>query len=80
MGKEKGFALSPIKTSQMRRFLEREGYAVEPGQHKHLKLKHETHAAVLLPLKPSGNVSQLAVKQIAAAMGLTPDELVKRAK
>jgi len=28
MGKEKGFALSPVKTSQMRRFLERQGYAV----------------------------------------------------
>jgi hypothetical protein len=32
---------------------------------------------VLLPLKPSGNLSQPALKQIAAAMGLSPDELVK---
>src|SRR5687767_5971373 len=76
MGKEKGFALSPIKTSQMRRFLERQGYAVEAGQHKHLKLKHETYAPVLLPLKPGGNLSQPALKQIAAAMGLRPEDLV----
>ena len=79
MGKEKGFALSPVKTSQMRRFLEHQGYAVQPGRHKHLKLKHATYADVLLPLKPTGNLSQPAVKQIAAAMGLTPDELVHRA-
>jgi predicted RNA binding protein YcfA (HicA-like mRNA interferase family) len=80
MGKEKGFALSPVKTSVMRRFLERAGYAVQPGHHKHLKLKHATHADVLLPLKPGGNLSQVAVKQIAAAMGLSPDELVRLAK
>jgi predicted RNA binding protein YcfA (HicA-like mRNA interferase family) len=79
MGKEKGFALSPVKTSQMRRFLERQGYTVQPGHHKHLKLQHETYGDVRLPLKPSGNLSQPAVKQIAAAMGLTPDELVKLA-
>jgi predicted RNA binding protein YcfA (HicA-like mRNA interferase family) len=77
MGKEKGFALSAIKTSDMRRFLERQGYAVQPGQHKHLKLKHETYLDVLLPLKPGGNLSQPAVKQIAAAMGLRADELVR---
>jgi predicted RNA binding protein YcfA (HicA-like mRNA interferase family) len=64
----------------MRRFLEREGYTVQHGHHKHLKLKHETYDDVLLPLRPSGNLSQVAVKQIAAAMGLSPDELVKRAK
>jgi hypothetical protein len=80
MGKEKGFALSPIKTSAMRRFLERQGYAVQPGHHKHLKLKHETYADVLLPLKPSGNLSQPAMKQIAAAMGLSPDELTRLVK
>ena len=80
MGKEKGFSLSPVKTSQMRRFLEHEGYAVQAGHHKHLKLKHPQHAEVLLPLKPSGNLSQLAVKQIAGAMGLTPDELIRAAK
>jgi len=80
MGKEKGFSLSPIKTSDMRRFLERRGYDVQPGHHKHLKLKHATYGEVLLPLKPGGNLSQLAVKQIAGAMGLTPDELVKQAR
>jgi predicted RNA binding protein YcfA (HicA-like mRNA interferase family) len=77
MGKEKGFALSPIKTSDMRRFLERQGYVVQPGHHKHLKLKHAVHGEVLLPLKPSGNLSQPAVKQIAAAIGLSPAELLR---
>jgi predicted RNA binding protein YcfA (HicA-like mRNA interferase family) len=80
MGKEKGFALSSIKTSQMRRFLEHHGYAVQPGHHKHLKLKHEIYSEVLLPLNPSDNLSHPALKQIAAAMGLTPDELTRRAK
>lgn len=59
----------------MRRFLERHGYSVQAGQHKHLKLKHATYDAVL-PLKPSGNLSHPAVKQIAAGMGMTLDELI----
>jgi predicted RNA binding protein YcfA (HicA-like mRNA interferase family) len=80
MGKEKGFSLSPVKTSQMRRFLERSGYVVQPGHHKHLKLRHDHLGEVLLPLKPTGNLSQLAIKQIAGAMGLSPEELVQRAK
>ena len=75
MGKEKGFALSSIRTREMRRFLERHGYQVQPGQHKHLKLRHEQFAEVLLPLRPSDNLSHVAVKQIAAAMGLTPEQL-----
>lgn len=75
MGKEKGFALSSIRTREMRRFLERHGYTVEPGQHKHLKLRHEQFSDVLLPLRPSDNLSYVAVKQIAAAMGLTPEQL-----
>ena len=33
MGKEKGFALSPIRAREMRRFLERNGYEVVAGQH-----------------------------------------------
>ncbi|MBM2809248.1 MAG: hypothetical protein HW416_7 [Chloroflexi bacterium] len=77
MGKSKGFALSSIKTSEMRRFLQRQGYAVQAGHHKHLKLKHEVFGEVLLPLNPSGNLSHPALKQIAAAMGMAPDELVK---
>lgn len=59
----------------MRRFLEHHGYTVEPGQHKHLKLRHERFGAVLLPLRPGDNLSFVAVKQIAAAMGLTPEDL-----
>jgi predicted RNA binding protein YcfA (HicA-like mRNA interferase family) len=80
MGKEKGFALTSIRAREMRRFLEREGYAVEPGQHKHLKLRHEHLGDVLLPLKPSDNLSHVALKQIAKAMGLTPEELMHRVK
>ena len=64
----------------MRHFLERHGYRVQPGQHKHLKLKHDTYGEVLLPLRPSDNLSHVAVKQIAAAMGLEPEELLKQAR
>ena len=80
MGKEKGFALSPIRAREMRRFLERQGYAVVPGQHKHLKLRHATYAEVLLPLRPSDNLSHVAVKQIARAMAIEPDELLRLAR
>jgi predicted RNA binding protein YcfA (HicA-like mRNA interferase family) len=80
MGKEKGFALSPVRAREMRRFLERNGYEVVPGQHKHLKLRHATHGDVLLPLRPGDNLSYVAVKQIAAALGIQPDELVRLAR
>ena len=80
MGKEKGFALSPIRARDMRRFLERNGYEVVPGQHKHLKLRHPSHGDVLLPLRPGDNLSYVAVKQIAAAFGTPPEELVRLAR
>lgn len=80
MGKEKGFALSPIRTKDMRRFLERLGYRVEAGQHKHLKLRHDHLGQVLLPLRPGDALSHVAVKQIAQAMGVTPEELVRQAR
>jgi predicted RNA binding protein YcfA (HicA-like mRNA interferase family) len=80
MGKEKGFALSSIRTRDMRRFLEHHGYRVVAGQHKHLKLRHDTYAEVLLPLRPGDNLSHVAVKQIAAAMGLTADELLRQVR
>jgi predicted RNA binding protein YcfA (HicA-like mRNA interferase family) len=80
MGKEKGFALSSIRVRQMRRFLERQGYAVVPGQHKHLKLRHASHGDVLLPLRPDDNLSFVAVKQIATAMGMTPEQLTTAAR
>ena len=75
MGKEKGFALTSIRVREMRRFLERQGYAVEPGQHKHLKLRHAQYGDVLLPLRPGDNLSHVALKQIAAAMRMTPEQL-----
>ena len=61
----------------MRRFLEHRGYQVQPGQHKHLKLKHQAYGEVLLPLRPSDNLSHVALKQIAAAMGLQPADLLE---
>ena len=64
----------------MLRFLERQGYRVEPGQHKHLKLRHERLGEVLLPLRPSDNLSHVALKQIAKAMGLTTEELLRQVK
>jgi predicted RNA binding protein YcfA (HicA-like mRNA interferase family) len=80
MGKEKGFALTSIKARDMRRFLERQGYQVQSGAHRHLKLRHQTHGDVLLPLRPSQSLSHVAVKQIAHAMGTEPAELLKLVK
>jgi predicted RNA binding protein YcfA (HicA-like mRNA interferase family) len=80
MGKEKGFSLSPIRAREMRRFLERNGYEVMPGQHKHLKLKHEKYGDVLLPLRPRDNLSYVAVKQIAAALGMETEALLREAR
>ena len=80
MGKEKGFALSSIRAREMRRFLERTGYAVVPGQHKHLKLRHARLGDVLLPLRPGDNLSYVALKQIAAALGMQPEDLAQRVK
>ena len=80
MGKEMGFALSPIRAREMRRFLGRNGYAVVPGLHKHLKMRHVSLGDVLLPLRPGDNLSFVAVKQIAAALGIQPDELAQRVK
>jgi predicted RNA binding protein YcfA (HicA-like mRNA interferase family) len=75
VGKAQGFALSALRTKDVRRFLERQGYQVEPGQHKHLKLRHERFGTVLLPLRPGDQLSFVAVKQIAGALGITPEEL-----
>ena len=81
MGKEKGFAMSPLKTREVRRWLERRGYVVETGQHKHLKLVHPQRPMVLLPLQPSTAVSLSAARQIAHALGYaTVPELVRAVK
>lgn len=69
MGKEKGFAMTPLKSREVQRWLERRGYAAEPGQHKHLKLVHAERSTVLLPLQPSTPLSMSAAKQIAHALG-----------
>ena len=53
----------------MRRFLERLGYEVQPGQHKHLKLRHDSYGEVLLPLRPGDT-----------ALGMPPEELLRQAR
>jgi len=75
MSKATGFALATLRTKDMRRFLERQGYRVAPGQHKHLKLRHDRFGTVLLPLWPGDQLSFVAVKQIAGALGMTPEKL-----
>ncbi len=75
MGKATGFALSALRTKDVCRFLERQGYRVEPGQHKHLKLRHNRFGTVLLPLRPGDQLSFVAVKHIATALGMAPEEL-----
>lgn len=80
MGKETGFALTSVTARAMRRFLERQGYRVQPGQHRHLKLKHPTHGDVLLPLRPAQSLSHPALKQIAHALDTEPAELLKLVK
>jgi predicted RNA binding protein YcfA (HicA-like mRNA interferase family) len=80
VGKEKGFSLTSIKARDMRRFLERNGYQVQSGQHRHLKLRHQTLGEVLLPLRPSQSLSHVALKQIARAMGTEPAELLRLVK
>ncbi|HEU0168011.1 MAG TPA: hypothetical protein VFS62_09560 [Chloroflexota bacterium] len=80
MGKEKGFALSSLRARDVRHFLERRGYTVVPGQHKHLKLRHPSLGEVLLPLRPGDNLSHVAVKQIAHALDIEPDELLRQAR
>lgn len=73
--------MTSLKTREVRRWLERRGYAVEPGQHKHLKLLHPERPMVLLPLQPSMALSLLAAKQIAHALGYaTVPELVRAVK
>lgn len=69
MGKEKGFAMTPLKSREVQRWLERRGYATESGQHKHLKLVHPERTTILLPLQPSSQLSMSAAKQIAHALG-----------
>src|SRR6266508_3878911 len=80
MGEEKGFALSPVRAREMRRFLERNGYEGGPSQHKHLRLRHDRHGNVLLPLRPGDNLSYVAVKQIAAALGMEPEDLIRQSR
>jgi predicted RNA binding protein YcfA (HicA-like mRNA interferase family) len=78
MGKEKGFAMTSLKTREVHHWLEKRGYQVEAGQHKHLKLHHPERPMVLLPLQPSMPLSISAAKQIAQALGYaTVPELVR---
>ncbi len=49
-------------------------------KHKHLRLRHDQHGMVLLPLNPGDNLSYVAVKQIAAALGMQPEELIRQSR
>jgi hypothetical protein len=69
MGKEKGAAMAPLRVRDLRRYLERVGYAAEPGKHRHLKLHCAGRPAVLLPLQPQSGLSLSAARQIAHALG-----------
>ncbi len=71
MGKEKGAAMAPLRIRDVRRYLEALGYTVEPGKHKHLKLRCAGRPAVLLPLQPQAGLSLAAARQIAHALGLS---------
>jgi hypothetical protein len=56
------------------------GVGLVPGQHKHLKLRHDRHGDVLLPLRLGENLTYVAVKQIAAALGMDPEELIRQSR
>jgi hypothetical protein len=71
MGKEKGAAMAPLRIRDVRRYLAAVGYEVEPGKHKHLKLRCAGRPPVLLPLQPQSGLSLAAARQIAHALGLS---------
>jgi hypothetical protein len=71
MGKEKGAAMAPLRIRDVRRYLAALGYEVEPGKHKHLKLRCAGRPPVLLPLQPQSGLSLSAARQIAHALGLS---------
>lgn len=70
MGKEKGFALTALKSKEVQHWLLTLGYSLEHGKHRHLSLVHATLPRVLLPIQPSSPLSFPAAKQIAQAVGL----------
>ena len=69
MAKAGSGGMTALRVREVRAFLEAAGYAVVPGKHKHLKLRHQTRPPVLLPLQPQGLLSYRAARQIGAALG-----------
>ena len=61
--------VGPLRVREVRAFLEAAGYAVVPGKHKHLKLRHPARPPVLLPLQPQGLLSYRAARQVGTALG-----------
>ena len=69
MAKAGAGGMTALRVREVRSFLEAAGYAVVPGKHKHLKLRHPARPPVLLPLQPQGLLSYRAARQIGAALG-----------
>ena len=63
--------MAPLRIRDVRRYLAAIGYEVEPGKHKHLKLRCAGRPPVLLPLQPQSGLSLSAARQIAHALGLS---------
>jgi predicted RNA binding protein YcfA (HicA-like mRNA interferase family) len=61
--------MTTLRVREVRAFLEAAGYAVVPGKHKHLKLRHPARPQVLLPLQPQGLLSYRAARQVGTALG-----------
>jgi predicted RNA binding protein YcfA (HicA-like mRNA interferase family) len=69
MAKAGASGMTALRVREVRAFLEAAGYAVVPGKHKHLKLRHPTRPPVLLPLQPQEPLSYRAARQVGAALG-----------
>ena len=69
MAKAGASGMTALRVREVRAFLEAAGYAVVPGKHKHLKLRHPTRPPVLLPLQPQETLSYRAARQVGAALG-----------
>lgn len=69
MAKAGSGGMTALRVREVRAFLEAAGYAVEPGKHKHLKLRHPVRPQVLLPLQPQSLLSYPAARQVGTALG-----------
>jgi hypothetical protein len=73
--------MTSLSCREVRRWLERQGYAAEPGQHKHLKLVQPGKPMIMLPLQPQMSLSLSAARQISRALGYANvQELIRAVK